>query len=105
MFVYKTVTFLETSITSFGSFVFSTKLMKSDVSLTHDFCCWLKKIYLCNRIVFSVGLSVGGVFVSLKHTEEQLFLCWLNMHSAVVIFYIINIVKALICPSGGGELE
>ena len=78
--MYKTVTSIETSITSFGSFVFSTKLMKSVVSLRYDFCCWLKKFDLCNRIVFPVGPSVGGVFVSLKHTEEQLFLCWLNMH-------------------------
>ena len=32
-------TSIKTSITSYGSFVFSMKLMKSVVSLTFDLCC------------------------------------------------------------------
>ena len=39
IFVYKFETSIKTSITSYGSFVFSMKLMKSVVSLTFDLCC------------------------------------------------------------------
>ena len=38
IFVYKLVTFIETSVTCFGSFIFSMKSMKSVVSLRYDFC-------------------------------------------------------------------
>ena len=65
---------IETNITSFGSFVFSIKLMKSVVSLRYNFCCWPKNfIYITGQFFFSVDPSVGGIFVSFKHTEEQLF--------------------------------
>ena len=37
--VYKLVTSIKTSITSYGSFVFSMKLIKSVVSLRFDLCC------------------------------------------------------------------
>ena len=39
MFVYRLVTFIETSMALLGSLILSMKLMKSVVSLRYEACC------------------------------------------------------------------
>ena len=89
------------------------------VSLRYDFCFWAISWRILSTIVtvqsFSVSLkrdpaSKETINTPGKHTEEQpLFKPAKYTLSKSLPFsitrYIINIVKVLICPSVGGELE